>query len=111
MRLLVTGGAGFIGSHFVRAILADRLPGLEGASVTVLDKLAYAGGFANLSAVAESRRLDFVPADVADAPVTGFAVRGHDAVIHFAHSRAGADVHGVQVLLDAALRSEISRFI
>jgi dTDP-glucose 4,6-dehydratase len=111
MRLLVTGGAGFIGSHFVRAILADRLPGLQGASVTVLDKLAYAGGFANLSPVAESRRLDFVPADVADDSVAGFAMRGHDAVVHFAGSRTGLDVHGAQVLLDAALLAEISRFV
>ena len=61
MNLLVTGGAGFIGSHFVRAVLADRLPGLEGAPVTVLDKLTYAGNFANLGPVAENERLDFVP--------------------------------------------------
>src|SRR3954451_14108375 len=111
MRLLVTGGAGFIGSHFVRAILADRLPGLEGASITVLDKLAYAGGFANLSPVAESRRLDFVPADVADDSVAGFAMRGHDAVVYFAGSRTGLDVPGAQVLPDAALLAEISRFV
>jgi dTDP-glucose 4,6-dehydratase len=111
MRLLVTGGAGFIGSHFVRAVLADRLPGLEDASVTVLDKLAYVGGFANLSPVAESERLDFVPADVADDPVTGHAVRDHDAVVHFAGSRTGLDVHGAQVLLDAALACGTSRFV
>ena len=111
MRLLVTGGAGFIGSHFVRAVLADRLPGLEGASVTVLDKLAYAGSFANLSPVAESKRLDFVPADVGDESVARYAMRGHDAVIHFAGSRTGLDVHGAEVLLEAALRTEISRFV
>jgi len=111
MRLLVTGGAGFIGSHFVRAILADRVPGLEGASVTVLDKLVHAGSFANLSPVAESKRLDFVPADVADSSVAGYAMRGHDAVIHFAGSRTGLDVHGAEVLLEAALRTEISRFV
>ncbi|WP_030435113.1 dTDP-glucose 4,6-dehydratase [Actinoplanes subtropicus] len=111
MRLLVTGGAGFIGSHFVRALLADRLPGLQGAAVTVLDKLAYAGSFANLSPVAEHKRLDFVPADVADDSVAGYAMRGHDAVVHFAGSRSGADVHGVQVLLDAALDREVPRFV
>src|SRR3954471_1263321 len=107
MRLFVTGGAGFIGSHFVRAILADQLPGLEGASVTVLDKLAYAGNFANLGPVAESKRLDFVPADVGDAPVVGPALRGHDAVVHFAATRDGADVAAVQVLLDAALARDV----
>jgi dTDP-glucose 4,6-dehydratase len=111
MRLLVTGGAGFIGSHFVRAVLADRLPGLEGASITVLDNLAYAGSFANLAPVAESERLDFVPADMADDAVAGYAMRGHDAVIHLAGSRSGLDVHGTQVLLDAALSCEISRFV
>ena len=111
MRLLVTGGAGFIGSHFVRAILADQLPGLEGASVTVLDKLAYAGSFANLSPVAESKRLDFVPADVSDAAVVAPALRGHDAIVHFATARSGADVPGVEALLEAARRREIARFL
>jgi dTDP-glucose 4,6-dehydratase len=108
---MVTGGAGFIGSHFVRAVLADRLPGLEGASVTVLDKISYASSFANLSAVAESRRLDFVPADVSDAPVVAAALPGHSAIVHFASADAGADVHAIQVLLEAALRHDISRFI
>ncbi|MFI5891395.1 dTDP-glucose 4,6-dehydratase [Actinoplanes sp. NPDC051513] len=111
MRLFVTGGAGFIGSHFVRAILADHLPGLEGASVTVLDKLAYAGSFANLSPVAESKRLDFVPADVTDTPVVAPALRGHDAIVHFATARSGADVPGVEALLDAALARDVSRFV
>ncbi|WP_433382556.1 dTDP-glucose 4,6-dehydratase [Actinoplanes sp. CA-142083] len=111
MRLFVTGGAGFVGSHFVRAILADHLPGLEGASVTVLDKLAYAGSFANLSPVAESKRLDFVPADVADAAVVLPALRGHDAIVHFASARAGADVPAVESLLAAALARDVSRFV
>ena len=48
MRILVTGGAGFIGSAFTRHLLADAYPGLEGAEVTVLDKLTYAGNLANL---------------------------------------------------------------
>ncbi|WP_433292677.1 dTDP-glucose 4,6-dehydratase [Actinoplanes sp. CA-030573] len=126
MNLLVTGGAGFIGSHFVRAVLADRLPGLEGASVTVLDKMAYGGSFANLGPVAENRRLDFVPADVGDAPVVGAALRGHDTVVHFAASRGGremtggdpargemtgSDVTGIEVLLDACVRHDVARFL
>ncbi|GIF26197.1 dTDP-glucose 4,6-dehydratase [Actinoplanes tereljensis] len=104
MNLLVTGGAGFIGSHFVRAVLADRLPGLEGASVTVLDKMAYTGNFANLGPVAEHKRLDFVPADASDAPMVDVALRGHDAVVHF----AGA---GVEVLLEASVRHHLGRFV
>ncbi|GAA2646782.1 dTDP-glucose 4,6-dehydratase [Paractinoplanes durhamensis] len=111
MNLLITGGAGFIGSHFVRAVLADRLPGLEGASVTVLDKLAYGGSLAALGLVAESKRLDFVPADAVDAPVVEAALRGHDAVVHFASAGAASDVAGVQVLLEAARRHDVARFL
>jgi dTDP-glucose 4,6-dehydratase len=123
MKLLITGGAGFLGSHFVRAVLADRLPGLEGASVTVLDKLGYAGSFANLGAVAEDPRLDFVPGDVADAPVVRGALRDHDAIVHFAaetsaarsrlrgESFAQTNVTGTQVLLDEALRRGTGRFV
>ena len=50
MRILVTGGAGFIGSHYVRTLLTGGYPGFEDASVTVLDKLTYAGNLANLAA-------------------------------------------------------------
>ena len=84
MHLLVTGGAGFVGSHFVRSVLADELPGLEGARVTVLDKLTYAGNFENLGPVASDKRLDFVPGDVCDAPLVDTTVRAADAIVHFA---------------------------
>ena len=60
MRLLVTGGAGFIGSHYVRSLLTGRYPGYEDAEVTVLDKLTYAGNLANLAPVADSPRYRFV---------------------------------------------------
>jgi dTDP-glucose 4,6-dehydratase len=123
MNLLVTGGAGFIGSHFVRTVLADALPGLDGARVTVLDKLTYAGNFANLGPVAESKRLDFVPGDVCDAALMHTVVRGHDAIVHFAAEShvdrsvlaaaefATTNVVGTQVLLDAALRHGTQRFL
>ncbi|NMO53502.1 NAD-dependent epimerase/dehydratase family protein [Actinoplanes sp. TBRC 11911] len=119
MKLLVTGGAGFLGSHFVRAVLADRLPGLQGATVTVLDNLSYVGAFANLGAVAENNRLDFMPGDVTDAPVVRAAVRGHDAIVHFAAATpaaggeilARANALGTQVLLDAAIRHDVGRFV
>ncbi len=51
MRILVTGGAGFIGSHYVRTLLSGGYPGFEQAGVTVLDKLTYAGNLANLEPV------------------------------------------------------------
>jgi dTDP-glucose 4,6-dehydratase len=123
MNLLVTGGAGFIGSHFVRTVLADALPGLDGARVAVLDKLTYAGNFANLGPVAESKRLDFVPGDVCDAALVHTVVRGHDAIVHFAAEShvdrsvlaaaefATTNVVGTQVLLDAALRHGTPRFL
>ncbi|MEU7904752.1 dTDP-glucose 4,6-dehydratase [Actinoplanes sp. NPDC049118] len=123
MNLLVTGGAGFIGSHFVRTALADGLPGLEGARITVLDKLTYAGNFDNLSPVSENRRLDFVPGDICDAALIESILPRHDAVVHFAaeshvdRSIEGAaefattNVVGTQVLLDAALRHGTSRFV
>jgi dTDP-glucose 4,6-dehydratase len=123
MNLLVTGGAGFLGSHFVRSLLADRLPGLPGARVTVLDKLSYAGSFANLGPVAHDKRLDFIPGDVADAALVEVAMRTQDAVVNFAAEtsvdRSVADpqpfvssnVLGTQTLLDAARRAGVSRFV
>ena len=123
MKLLVTGGAGFLGSHFVRAVLADEIPGLEGTRVTVLDRLTYAGNFANLGPVAEHKRLDFVPGDVGDVALLDSVLRGHDAIAHFAAEThvdrslaAAADfvttnVVGTQVLLDAARRHGTGRFL
>ena len=67
MRILVTGGAGFIGSHYVRTMLSGGYPGFQDASVTVLDSLTYAGNLANLEPVAASPRLRFVRGDIADA--------------------------------------------
>ena len=77
-KLLVTGGAGFIGSNFVRHVLEHTQH-----SVTVLDKLTYAGNRANL-ADADPRRCELVVGDVADAHVVDRLVRDADAVVHFA---------------------------
>jgi dTDP-glucose 4,6-dehydratase len=123
MNLLVTGGAGFIGSHFVRSVLAGDLPGLDGARVTVLDKLTYAGNFDNLGPVAEHPRLRFVPGDVCDAVLVEAVLPGHDAIVNFAAEShvdrsidaaaafATTNVLGTQVLLDAALRHGTGRFL
>jgi dTDP-glucose 4,6-dehydratase len=75
---LVTGGAGFIGSNFVRYVL-----GHTDASVTVLDKLTYAGDRRTLDGLPEDR-LTFVEGDVADATVVDLLVADHDCVVHFA---------------------------
>ena len=79
MRILVTGGAGFIGSHYVRTMLTGGYPGFEDAEVTVFDKLTYAGNLANLAPVADNPRYRFVQGDicVADGPRPAL-VPGHD---------------------------------
>ena len=74
MRVLVTGGAGFIGSHYVRTMLTGGYPGFEQAEVTVLDKLSYAGNLDNLYPVADHERLRFIHGDIGD-PLSGR--RGH----------------------------------
>ena len=115
MRILVTGGAGFIGSHYVRTMLSGGYPGYEDAAVTVLDNFTYAGNHANLAPVSGSPRLRVVRGDIADAALVRSLLPGHDAVINFAaethvdRSISGAapfvttNVAGVQVLLQACL--------
>jgi dTDP-glucose 4,6-dehydratase len=115
VRILVTGGAGFIGSHYVRTVLSGGYPGYEDAEVTVLDSLTYAGNLANLAPVSAHPRLRFVRGDITDAALVRSLVPGHDAVINLAaethvdRSISGAapfvatNVAGVQVLLQACL--------
>ena len=94
-RLLVTGGAGFIGSCFVRDVLARR----DGTEITVLDKLTYAGNEANLAPVREdpeqAARLRFVRGDIADPAVVTPLVAEVDAVVNFA-----AESHVDRSILD-----------
>jgi len=123
MRILVTGGAGFIGSHYVRTLLTDGYSGCRDTSVTVLDKLTYAGNLANLESVTESARFEFVKGDICDASLLRSVLPGHDAVINFAaethvdRSIAGAaefaatNVAGVQTLLEACLEAKVLRVV
>jgi dTDP-glucose 4,6-dehydratase len=104
MRILVTGGAGFIGSHFVRHLVA------QGGDVVVLDKLTYAGNRANLEGIEH----EFHEGDIADADAVARAADGVEAIVNFAaethvdRSILGpaefilTDVLGTQVLLDHA---------
>jgi dTDP-glucose 4,6-dehydratase len=121
MKILVTGAAGFIGSHYVRTMLAGGYPGYQDASVTVLDKLTYAGNLANLAPAAG--RFAFVQGDICDGALLAEVLPGHDAVVNFAaethvdRSIAGAaefvtsNVAGVQVLLDACLAAAVPRVV
>ncbi len=123
MKVLVTGGAGFIGSHYVRTLLGGGYPGYEQARVTVLDKLTYAGSLASLEPVAASPRLAFVRGDIRDAGLLASVVPGHDVVINFAaethvdRSIAAAagfvatNVAGVQALLDACRAASVRRVV
>jgi dTDP-glucose 4,6-dehydratase len=120
-RILVTGGAGFIGSCYVRDVLARN----DGTTITVIDKLTYAGNRANLAEAegdaARGDRLRFVQGDIADADVVRPLVAGADAVVNFAAEshvdrsildpeafiRTG--VVGVHVLLEAVREANSGR--
>ncbi len=79
MKILVTGGAGFIGSNFVHYIYRER----PDWHITVIDKLTYAGNKANIEGL-DPKRFDFIKADICDAEAINEAVKNCDAVIHFA---------------------------
>jgi dTDP-glucose 4,6-dehydratase len=119
-RLLVTGGAGFIGSCFVRDVLARK----DGTHITVIDKMTYAGNRANLAPVEadpeQAARLRFVQADIVDAAAVAPLVAEVDAVVNFAaeshvdrsildpEAFLRTDVMGVHILLEAC-RAEQER--
>jgi dTDP-glucose 4,6-dehydratase len=123
MKMLVTGGAGFIGSNFVRRLLSGAYDPLSEIDVVVLDKLTYAGNMANLAPVADSPRLTTVVGDITDPAMVDALMDDVDHVVHFAaeshvdRSIAGAadfvvtNVLGTQTLLDAALRHGVTRFV
>ncbi|GAA2313481.1 dTDP-glucose 4,6-dehydratase [Streptomyces violaceusniger] len=123
MRIVVTGGAGFIGSHFVRQTLTGAYPAWADAQVVVVDKLTYAGNEANLAEVADSPRLRFVRGDICDGELVGELLRDTDLVVHFAaeshvdRSISGAEefvrtnVLGTHTLLNAAANAEVGKFV
>ncbi len=123
MRILVTGGAGFIGSHYVRNVLGDAWGLSAPTHVTVLDKLTYAGSLTNLTSVIDDDRLRFVEGDILDRSLVDRLMTQADAVVHFAaeshvdRSILGAadfvmtNVVGTQTLLDSALQHGVDKFV
>ena len=121
MKLLVTGGAGFIGSAFVRLVAREQ-PGWD---IVNLDKLTYAGNLDNLKPVADHPRYRFAQGDIADSPFVEklFAEARPDAVVHFAaESHVDRSIHspepvirtnlnGTFTLLEAARRQGVERFL
>lgn len=117
MKMFVTGGAGFIGSNFVRSAIA------AGHEVTVFDALTYAGNKKSLDPVADNPGFSFVHADITDPAAVSKAITGHDTVVHFAAEthvdRSIDDPHrfvvtncvGTSVVMQAALDAEVERVI
>ncbi len=121
-RLMITGGAGFIGSNFTRYLL-ERYPDY---SVLVYDKLTYAGNLDNLGDLAErfAGRYAFLQADICDTPAVDDAIQSHriDAIVNFAAEThvdrsimdpdafIQTDVYGTYVLLEAARKFELGRY-
>lgn len=119
MKILVTGGAGFIGSNFVKSVLnADAH-----YSVVNYDKLTYAGNLANLESIVGNRNYRFVKGDVCDSAAVETAMRGCEAVVHFAAEShvdrsiyepapvIQTNVTGTFILLEVARKLSISRFV
>jgi len=120
LRVLVTGGAGFIGSNFVRRTVDGTL--LGASEITVLDKLTYAGSLTNLSTL-PSGSYKFIQGDICDTNLVNRLAKENDVIINFAAEShvdrsilrakdfVETNVLGTQNLLDAALRNEIKTFL
>ncbi|MGA2911181.1 MAG: dTDP-glucose 4,6-dehydratase [Candidatus Levyibacteriota bacterium] len=118
MKILVTGGAGFIGSNFILYWLKNH----PQDSIVNLDKLTYAGNLENLTSVQDNPNYQFIQGDICDAKIVESAISGVDAVVHFAAEShvdrsiaepanfVKTNVLGTQVLLEASLKNKVKKF-
>ena len=119
MKIFVTGGAGFIGSNFIRHVLLLQ----KGYKIVNFDELTYAGNLANLESVAEDPNYSFVRGDICDAVAAEKAMRGCNVVVHFAAEShvdrsiyepapvIETNVTGTFILLQVARKTHIERFV
>jgi len=122
MRYFVTGGAGFIGSNYVRGLLSGSW-GSDVTSVTVFDAFTYAGNRENLAAFASDSRLNVVKGDIREASDIDGALPSHDVVVHFAAEShvdrsiesssifVTTNVLGTQQMLEGAIRHNVKTFV
>lgn len=122
MRYFVTGGAGFIGSNYVRGLLDGRW-GDSVDGVTVFDAFTYAGNLHNLDPVAHDPRLTVVKGDIRNQPEILPALENHDVIVHFAAEShvdrsiesssvfISTNVLGTQQLLESAMKSGVATFL
>jgi dTDP-glucose 4,6-dehydratase len=123
LNILVTGGAGFIGSTFVRMLLNGSLSESKDLNITVLDSLDYAGDLANLGSSIDDPRLDVVIGEIQDAKLTAKILKGTDVVFNFA-AKSHVDrsikdpapffitnVIGTQTILQASLENSVKTFV
>jgi dTDP-glucose 4,6-dehydratase len=123
MKLLVTGGAGFIGSNYVRQVLNGAYADSDKYEIIVLDSLTYAGNLENLEPVSSNPKFSFVHGNILDSDLVTDLVSSVDAVVHFAaeshvdRSISGAgefimtNVVGTYTLLEAARISNLGKFV
>ena len=118
MKLFVTGAAGFIGSNYVRWLLAN-----SDDSVTIFDKLTYAGNMESIRDLLDDRRCRFVQGDICDPDAVLASMSGHDAVVHFAaeshvdrsivdpYAFVRTNAYGTNVMCDVARQVGVERFL
>lgn len=122
MKILVTGGAGFIGSCFTRMALEGEF-GNSISKITVLDALTYSGNLANLLKISKNRNFEFVKGNITDKNLVDRLVKQHDHVINFAAEShvdrsissstefVNSNFVGVQILIDSVKKYKINKFI